>query len=162
MKNKNLILIIGGLATLTIIAFLVAMMKSEKSLFKSTSGNNDTMDALIENYDELTDYNTQLAVWMHVFKNCPYWKAMVQEQFELHGSGEGGNIETRYAIEADYCISKGRNPVEYMKKCNDNYQSTIDAYNECQKKKKSSSTWRWIAGIASLGFSEIKPISSNC
>lgn len=161
MNKKNLI-IIGSVLTLVIIVVIIYIMNKEKNTLKSSLSSTNEMDTLINNYAGILDYETQVAVWKHVFKTCPYWKSYVTEQYEKHGAGEGGNLESRYVIEADYCIQKGRQPTDYIKKCNDKYTSTMADYDPCEKQKKWNSTVRWIMGIATGGLSEIKPIQGGC
>lgn len=140
MNKKNLI-IIGSVFTLVIVVVIIYIMNKEKNTLKSSLSSTNEMDALINNYDAIVDYETQVAVWKHVFKTCPYWKAMVRDQFEMHGAGEGGNLESRYIIEADHCILKGRQPADYLKKCNDKYEAISTDYNKkkCEDKSKRDS-----------------------
>ena len=137
MKSKTIIIIISSIIAIMIVAVLIAMMKSEKSLFKSSSAENETMNALVQNYDDITDNNTQIAVWMHVFKTCPRWKKYVQDQFNRHGS-EDGTLEGRYLTEINWAISKGRNPADYMKTCNETIKTRAQRYSnltDSEKKK---------------------------
>lgn len=161
MNKKNLI-ITGSVVTLLIVVVIVYIMNKEKTSFKSSVASTSEMDAMINNYESIVSYETQVAVWKHVFKTCPYWKAMVTEQFEMHGAGEGGNLESRYVIEADFAIQKGRNPADYMKKCSDKWASKAVSNNPCKKQKKAVSIARWFYGIASGGLSELKPINVTC
>jgi len=119
MSNKKILLVLGSVIVLAIIVMIISLMKSEKSLFKATSAENKTMDALIQNYADLTDPETKKSVWLHVLKTCPYWKAMVEDQVARHG----GSIEERYIIEANWNINKGYDPGDWMKKCNDKPRS---------------------------------------
>lgn len=137
MKSKTIIIIISGVIAIMIVAVLVAMMKSEKSLFKSSSAENQTMNALIENYEDITDNNTQISVWMHVFKTCPRWKKMVLDQFQKHGS-EDGTLEGRYLTEINWAISKGRNPADYLRTCNDEngMVSRVKGYSSMSNSEK--------------------------
>jgi len=135
MKSKTIVIVVAGIIAVMIIAVLVAMMKSEKNLFKSTAGENETMNALVENYEDITDNNTQISVWMHIFKTCPKWKKMVLDQFQKHGS-EDGTLEGRYLTEINWAISKGRNPADYMKTCNDTIQSRAESYSKLSESEK--------------------------
>ena len=128
MSNKKILLIVGGVIVLAIIAMIISLMNSEKSLFKATSTGNETMEALIQNYADITDIDTKKSVWLHVLKTCPYWKAMVQDQVNRHG----GDLEDRYTIEVNWNINKGYDPSDWMKKCDDKPESIeANKRNDC-------------------------------
>ncbi len=119
---KNTIYIISGLLFMVaIVAVVLAMKKEELSKVKDSNASTG-IEALLLNYDKITDYETQTQVWLHVLKTCPYWKAMVTEQAKSYGD----NIEDRFVIEARFAIQKNRNPNDYMKKCNDKWSDNAN------------------------------------
>lgn len=140
MKNKNIILIGAAILLVVILGIVYAMMQTETNTLKSSQVNNDTINALIENYDSINDYGTQQAVWLHIFKTCPYWRAYTSDQFKKYGAN-GLNLDGRYTIEADWCISQGNKPAAYLAKCNDTFTGDAAAYlaDKCKEQNKTNS-----------------------
>ena len=142
MDKEKLVLIGGAIVGLVILAALFLMMQSESSATKAANAETG-MDALVDNYDSILDYETQVAVWTHIYHSCPYWNAQAREMLRRHGA-ETDTLDSRIALEADYNISKGRKPKDFMKTCNDKYGVDQQAYDECIKKKKNRNIAGWI------------------
>jgi hypothetical protein len=137
--NKNIIIIVGIAFAVIIVAVVIYLMTKEKGLLKSGQVSNETMDALISNYDDILDNNTKQAVWLHVLKTCPKWKGMVVDQVAIHG----GDLESRFLIEADWNINKNYQPSDWMKTCNDEWKAKAGsiAKAECKKINRQN---QWI------------------
>ena len=142
IDKEKLLIIVGSAIALMVVAALLYMMQAEKNTTKAANASSG-MEALLQNYDSIKDYNTQVAVWTHIYKNCPYWTAEAREMLRRHG-GENDTLDSRIALQADYAISKGRKPADYMAKCNDKYVTNSAAYDECIKKKENRNIAGWI------------------
>jgi ligand-binding sensor protein len=117
---KTLYITLGILFAIISVGVLLFFMKKEKESIAKNTGSDNTTKALIDEYDSITDVETKKIAWAHVFKTCPYYKGYIESQALRWDR----TLEEQISIEVDFFINKGRNPKDYMPKCNEKFIDT--------------------------------------
>lgn len=149
---KNTYIVIGAVLAILLVAVLVILMKKEKAVIASS--NEKEMSTLINNYSTITDTSTKKMIWMHILKTCK-----VQNDEAIRQAKKWGRtLAAQYDVSVQYLIDNGRDPVNYISKCD---PDGIGNKTYCEELKKKILALHPILDIAERTKSR-KILSQSC